>query len=477
MPAASVENPSIMRPLLPVLAAASLTLSIVATPGLARAVGPAGAAAPAAAPSVEDPMLAPPPGAPRSIASWDDALALIRAQSPDYLSSAEAVRRASAQREIALAAVLPVVTAQGAYTHQLLSPLHAALEAPGNPPVTVSIVTPPADVFTVGGSISWSVINPRGIYGVGTADRAIDAAQLTFEDRRRQIASTAVDAMLATLAATRVAELNRVGLRASLDRLALTKARLLYGQGTELDVDRAMQDVASSRSTLITGDESLQRAREALGVVLGSPIAMSPPEAADLASFEAAVARTCRLNDDVERRPDVAAARKRVEIAERAVHDAELMFAPSIALSSALQYSTQPVLAPNSTWSVGAALNLPIYDGGARYGALRDSNAALVQARQALVETRLTAVVASAQARRNVGVLEHTRDVAREERDLAARIDARTRDGYAHGLGTSLDLVISAQALRQAEINLAILEFQVDDARANAVLVDAECVY
>jgi outer membrane protein TolC len=126
---------------------------------------------------------------------------------------------------------------------------------------------------------------------------------------------------------------------------------------------------------------------------------------------------------------------------------------------------------------VGAALNLPIYDGGARYGALRDSNAALVQARQALVETRLTAVVASAQARRNVGVLEHTRDVAREERDLAARIDARTRDGYAHGLGTSLDLVISAQALRQAEINLAILQFQVDDARANAVLVDAECVY
>jgi hypothetical protein len=56
-------------------------------------------------------------------------------------------------------------------------------------------------------------------------------------------------------------------------------------------------------------------------------------------------------------------------------------------------------------------------------------------------------------------------------------VDARIRDGYAHGLGTSLDLVISAQALRQADIDLAILEFQVEDARANAVLVDAECVY
>jgi outer membrane protein TolC len=468
MPAASVQDPSIMRPLLPVLAASSLTLSMITGPGNARAAGPARAVASVIAPAVEDPMLAPPPAAPRSIASWDEALGLVRAQSPDYLSSAEAVHRASAQREVALAAILPVVTGQGAYTHQLLAPLRVPM---------FNIVTPPADVLTVGGTVSWSVINPRGIYGVGTADRAVDAAQLTFEDRRRQIAASTVDAMLATLSAARVADLNRVGLRSALERLTLTRARLQYGQGTELDVDRAMQDVAASRSTLITGDESLQRSREALGVLLGSPVAMSPPEGTDLASFEAAVARTCRLNDDVERRPDVAAARMRVEIAQRAVHDAELMFAPSIAVSSALQYSTQPILAPSSTWSVGATLSVPLYDGGTRYGALHDSRAGLVQARQALVATRLAAIVASAQSRRAVSVLEHTRDVARDQRDLAARIDARTRDGYAHGLGTSLDLVISAQALRQAEIDLAILEFQVDDARANAVLVDAECVY
>jgi outer membrane protein TolC len=274
-----------------------------------------------------------------------------------------------------------------------------------------------------------------------------------------------------------VAELNRVGLRASLERLNLTRARLQYGQGTELDVDRAMQDVAASRSAILTGDESLTRAREALGVALGSHVPLAPPEGADLASFEAAVARTCHLNDDVERRPDVAAARARVAIAERTVTDAELLFAPSASISSTVQYSNQPVLSPNSTWSFGAVLNVPLYDGGVRYGALRDSRAALEQARQSLVATRLDAIVASARARRNVGVLEHTRDVAREQRDLAARIDARIRDGYAHGLGTSLDLVLSAQALRQADIDLAILEFQVDDARANAVLVDAECVY
>ena len=453
-----------------------------ARPGRAEVAPSAPAATPAA--PVDDPMLAPPPVAPRSIASWDEALALIRAQSPDYVSSQEAVRRAYAQREIALAVLIPVVQAQGAYAHQLLSPLQATLAgltgSPMSAPpplVAVSVVAPPENVGTVGGSVTWNALNPRGFYGVGTADRVIDVARLSFEDRRRQIAASAVDAILATLAAARVAELDRVGLRAALERLTLTRARFQYGQGTELDIDRAMQDVAAARSAIIAGDEALQRSREAVGVLLGSGVPLAPTQDADPQSFEAAVARTCRLNDDIERRPDVTAARMRVEIAERGVQDAKLMFAPTVVVSSAVQYSTAPVLAPATTWSVGALLNVPLYDGGVRYGALKDTRAALEQARQALVAARLDAIVASARAKRAVGVLEHTRDVAREQRDLAARIDARIRDGYAHGLGTSLDLVLSAQALRQADIDLAILEFQVNDARANAALVDAECVY
>jgi outer membrane protein TolC len=473
-----------IRSPLRIVAAVALAICSTVFGPAARAATPGVAPATVSPPPVDDPMLVAPPAAPRTIASWDEALSMIRAQSPDYRSSAEAVTRASAQREIALAAVLPIVQAQGNYTHQLLPPLRATLAGlTGNPTATppplvaFPVVAPAQDVVTVSGTASWNAINPRGIYGIGTANRAVEAARLTFEEQRRQIATAAVDAMLATLAAVRVAELNRVGLRASLERLALTRARLQYGQGTELDVDRASQDVAASRSAIITGDESLVRAREALGVALGSRVPLAPPEGVDLASFEAAVARTCRLNEDLERRPDVAAARTRVDIAERAVHDAELMFAPSLVLSSTAQYSNAPVLAPNTAWSVGALVNVPLYDGGVRYGALHDSRAALEQARQALVSTRLEAVVASARARRAVGVLEHSRDVAREQRDLAARIDARTRDGYAHGLGTSLDLVVSAQALRQADIDLAILEFQVDDARANAVLVDAECVY
>jgi outer membrane protein TolC len=459
------------------LAALALAAGLAAgRPAAARGPAPAAtpgeaAPAPARTPEVSDPMLALPPPAPRQIASWDDALALIRAQSPDYASSAQSVVRAEAQKRIALAAVLPTLLGQVGYTHQFITQM-LPLGSGGTPETY-----PPPDVFALGGTLAWNVLNPRGLYGVKTADVGIEVARLSFADRRRAIAVAVVDALLSTLAAERVAELNRVGLRAALERLELTRTRQQYGQGTALDVDRAQEDVESARALILSGDESLRQAREALGVALGVPTATSAPGDLDLEQFEQSVAHTCRPNDDIERRPDIAAARKRVEVASRAVRDAELMLAPSIALSTQAQYQSEVVFGPNTNWSVQGVLNLPFYDGGARYGAMRDARAALEQARQSLVSARLSAIVGSAQAFREVTVLQASREVARRQRDLAERIDARTREGYARGLGTSLDLVTSAQALRQAEIDLALLDFRVGSARAAAALINAECLY
>jgi multidrug efflux system outer membrane protein len=420
-------------------------------------------------PTVSDPMLAPPPVAAREIQSWDEALNLIRTRSPEYVSSYENVLRAEANSRIALAAVLPTLNGQLSYTHQFLTE-NIALGG-------VSFVSPPPNVFAANAAFNWSIINPRGLYGLGTASRNTEAAKLSFQDQRRQITVAVVNAMLSSLAAERVAELNRVGLRAALERLALAQARLKFGQGTPLDVDRGDQDVAAARALLITGDESLREAREELGRALGSSVAFAAPVNLDLEEFERAVARTCRLNEDIEQRPDIAAAKKRVEIAERAIHDAELQIAPTLGVVSQAGVASQASLGPKEQWMVEGVVNLPFYDGGARYGMRRDAIAAAEQARQALVTARVNAVIASARAQRSVSVFQASREVALIQRDLARRVDERTRSGYAGGLGTSLDLVTSAQALRQAEITLVLQEFQVGEARANAVLANAQCLY
>ncbi len=65
--------------------------------------------------------------------------------------------------------------------------------------------------------------------------------------------------------------------------------------------------------------------------------------------------------------------------------------------------------------------------------------------------------------------------MAREQRDLAAQNDQMTQLGYMTGQGTSLELVTASEAHRQAERNLALLDFDVVKARLLAVLALATC--
>ncbi len=442
----------------------------------------AGIAPVAPAPEVSDPMLGPVEAAPRIVRSWEEALTLIRSRSPDYIGGYQNIRRAEAQSRIALAALLPTLNGQASYTHQFLSQkfILAAPKDPDNAAAGIKvapIVAPPANTWAVGGTLNVPIVNVKGFHDWRTSKRNEEAARLSFSDERRQITTSVVNTLLSSLTAERVADLNRVGLRAALERLALAEARLKFGQGTELDHDRALQDVAAARALLISGDESLRQAREELGRALGLPQPIGVPPTLDLEEFERAVARTCHLNEDIERRPDVVAARKRVEIADRAITSAELETAPTLAAVSSLDYASEVTFSPNTTWSLGGVLTLPFYDGGARYGRMRDARAAAEQARQALISTRLNAVIESARAHRAVGVSQASRDVALAQRDLAARVDARTREGFSRGFGTSLDLVVSAQALRQAEIDLAVQDLDLGEARASAVLANAECLY
>jgi outer membrane protein, multidrug efflux system len=419
-------------------------------------------------PDVSDPMLAPPEAGGTIVKSWDDAVLLMQ-KSPDFLTGVDAVERTLAEHRIALAGVLPTLYGQGQYAHNF-NVLDITLAG-------VTIVSPPPTIWSIGATLSWNIINPRAIYALGTSDLQTDVAKLSLDDRRRVLAASVVSAMLATLAANRVAELDRVGLRAALERLTLTQTRLKFARGTELDIDRAQQDVAAARATLINGDEQLRQSRENLGHAVGSPTPLAAAPELDLDGFEASVAKTCHIAKDIEQRADVAAARQRVAVADRAITDAKLMFAPYLNVGSQASWASASTLGPLESWSVAATITLPLYDGGVRYGQLRDAKAATDQAMQALQAARVEALIEAARASRAIAVDTAARDVAKQQRDLAQRIDERTRQGYASGIGTSLDLVTSAQALRDAEINLVLLDFQLAQARAGAVLVNAECVY
>lgn len=98
-------------------------------------------------------------------------------------------------------------------------------------------------------------------------------------------------------------------------------------------------------------------------------------------------------------------------------------------------------------------------------------------AEQNLEALRRQATVQVTQARRSIEVADRSREIASTARELAIENDRLIRIGYQEGQNTSLELVLAATALREAEINFALREFDTVSARIAALLTLSTCTY
>lgn len=186
--------------------------------------------------------------------------------------------------------------------------------------------------------------------------------------------------------------------------------------------------------------------------------------------------RSCRPVSTIDQRPDIAAARKNLEVAKRNLRNTWYSFVPALTGQSALNLTTAANAGyPNPTWSIGAVLSVPLFDGGTRLGNIKSQRALEDIAAQTLEGLRRQAIIQVEQAQRGIGVAEVTSRVAVRQRDLAARNDAMTQFLWGRGQGTSIDLVTASEAHRQAELNLALAEFGVVKARLAAVMALSTC--
>lgn len=415
-------------------------------------------------PKVDDPDLAPLPPAKLSVTSWDEITKYLRARSADLRIALDEVGRAEAQRRTALAGVLGSITTTGSYTHQFLP---TSVQASNN--ITGNI------------NASLPIIAPRAWNAIHMADVNIGAQSATLDDIKRTIATTVANAALTVVTNEHVAELNRVGLRQSLERLELAKRKTALGAGTGLDVVRAQQDVESARSTLVTGDEAARQAREAFGIAIGVEYDVGVNGDLSFEEITKQVLSECKAAPSVEDRTDVIAAREHLHFARVNTWDIKTQFIPTLSISGTLSATADDAPAaassfiPSTSASFGALLTWNIWDGGARYGNLRDANLQVLEAQDKLDATRRAAVVQVVQAQRGVQVADTTKAVSTRARDLAAEVDRLTRAGFMTGQGTSLDLVTAAAALRQAEINLALADYGLVKAKILAVLALATC--
>jgi outer membrane protein TolC len=430
-------------------------------------------------PKVEDPMLAPVLPAPRQVSTWDEALALVKERSTDLDSARAGVERAEGRWRQALASLLPNARLAGGVGVDLLNTDNAVLATSGAvlPAVpSASGRTPTAPLASVGASLTQSVVDVSAWRGLSSAEASQHSAEANLQDVRRRLTLGLARSLVAVVSAERAAELNRVGLRQALERAALVQRTLELGAATQLDLARTRQDVEVARQSLISGDEQLRRAREALGLALGFDQAVGVTQAFQLQGLVAETQSECAPLKSVSERPDLLAASTQLESARESRRQASAGYLPTLGLtSSALAYTTEPGLGRVSTWNIAAVLSLPIWEGGLRGGLVRERAGIERQAADTLELTRRNVELEVARTRRGVEVAEALVKTAAEGRSLAEQTDQLTRRSFEIGRSGSLELVQSAAALRQAELALALREFELVQARLDSFLTEARC--
>jgi outer membrane protein TolC len=420
-------------------------------------------------PVVSDPMLAPVPAPKRVLSSWQEAITYLRARSTDLKIALDQVLQAEALTRIALAQYLPSLTSTGVMSHQLLSSSGIYISSSGASSSTTT--------FSGNLQLQQTLVNVQQFDQISIDELNEDATKLSVDDKKRTLALSLANQIVAVVTAERSADINRVGLKVALEQAEITRRKQGLGAANGLDVVRAQQNAANARAALVSGDESLREAREALGLALGVAEETGVAPNLNVDGLAQSAMASCHVVTDVDARPDIAAARTNLDVAKRNLRNVHYQFMPTLnAQSTATQVSPAPAFgAPDPTWNIQAILQVPWFDGGIRYGNLRNARAAEDIAAQTLESLRRAALIQIQQAQRQLVVAEMSDRVATEQRDLAAQNDQMTQTAYTVGQGTSLELVTASEAHRQAELNLALADFGVVKARLLAVLALATC--
>ncbi len=162
--------------------------------------------------------------------------------------------------------------------------------------------------------------------------------------------------------------------------LQLTDRRFQAGAASELDLRQAQTLAEQARSDAAVAKARVDQDRNALRLLAGAeiPSHLLPPhrlaEAGALANVPAGLP-----SDVLTRRPDVAAAERRLQAQNANIGAARAAFFPHISLTAAVG-TLSPALsglfgAGSGTWSFAPQIGLPIFAGGANVANLRGAQA------------------------------------------------------------------------------------------------------
>lgn len=301
------------------------------------------------------------------------------------------------------------------------------------------------------------------------ASKQADAVRATSDDVKRQVAVSAARAWLAVLAQQRVVQAADTAQKTAKAHLDFSSQRLAGGVGNRLDELRAAQEFSVSTTALENAQAALARAQDALGQMTGSDVPV------DVVAEEPELAAPGELSDALEHfddaRLDVRAARLRKETSEVATRTDWMDYLPLFNAVFQPFYQNPPSLTqPLTGWQLNLVLQLPLYDGGLRYGQAKERRAnarsADAQLELALRKARIEVRTAFTQVTHADLALKSARDAAKQATEAMELANV----AYRAGATTNLEVIDAERRARDAEVQEVLAEDFARQARLDVLV-------
>ncbi len=316
------------------------------------------------------------------------------------------------------------------------------------------------DSRTVSGSASWEMdIWGRLRHGASAAKGDLQAALANVESLRLSLQLQAAQAYFSLRAVDAQKRLLSGEVASFQKALDLTRNREAQGVASAADVALAETQLATTRVALIDLDVQRATLEHSLAALTGrAPAAFDLKRGRLPTTIPSWPASTPSAL--LERRPDIAAAERKVASANERVGAARAAFFPTIALSASNGWLgfAELFAKSNNFWSLGASAAYSLLDSGQRIAAKAQADAVWKQTVADYRQTVLSAMQSTEDALATLRILARE-SVAQEEAVHAARTSERiTMNQYVAGTVSYINVTTAQAAALAAEINAINLQ-------------------
>ena len=384
--------------------------------------------------------------------SLEDAVARGLQYNLGLIDSQQTDAGARAQREHALAALLPQISARAEQTYEQLSFKELNIKVPPQ----VGFQLPPTSGgfgFSESRIVAESPLVNMELLNRYKAQKALESASILSTKDSRDVVVFAVGAAYFQVVASQA--------RLDTSQAALTSARELNEQVTnqyksevspEIDALRAKVELRTAEQRVVDAANDLEKDKLTLDRITGISLEQSWAPSGEY-EYAPLANQDGEATHALETRSDVASVREEVAAAELSLKAARAQRLPTVSVEANYGGAGANPANYNQVYTVSGVISVPLFTSGRIRSDVHQADAALVQRRAESrdLEGRVAYDVRVAQL--DAKASESAVKVAAENRGLAERALTQSQDRFNNGVTNYLEVLQAQEALENAKEN------------------------